>query len=48
MDGTATVNGAVVAEAEVMCKLADKAEESPSVLDACRSIRLRSSIRGPH
>ena len=30
MAGRATVNGAVVAEAEVMCKLEDKAEESPS------------------
>lgn len=28
MSGTATVDGAVVAEAEVMCKLADKEDES--------------------
>lgn len=29
MYGVATVNGAVVAEAEVMCKLADRAAEAP-------------------
>jgi beta-hydroxyacyl-ACP dehydratase FabZ len=29
MYGTATVNGAVVAEAEVMCKLADREESGP-------------------
>jgi len=31
MRGTATVNGVVVAEAEVMCKLADKGEAAPPV-----------------
>lgn len=31
MRGTATVNGVVVAEAEVMCKLADKEEAAPPV-----------------
>lgn len=30
MAGRATVNGVVVAEAEVMCKLADKDEEPPA------------------
>jgi 3-hydroxymyristoyl/3-hydroxydecanoyl-(acyl carrier protein) dehydratase len=29
MAGRATVNGAVVAEAEMMCKLADKSEMQP-------------------
>src|SRR5713101_9165440 len=32
MAGRATVNGAVVAEAEVMCKLADKEEAQPAVV----------------
>jgi len=31
MMGTATVNGVVVAEAEMMCKLADKSEAPPPV-----------------
>lgn len=31
MMGTATVNGVVVAEAEMMCKLADKSEAAPPV-----------------
>ena len=32
MAGRATVNGAVVAEAEVMCKLADKEEAQPAAM----------------
>ncbi|MEO8596243.1 MAG: 3-hydroxyacyl-ACP dehydratase FabZ [Candidatus Solibacter sp.] len=31
MAGVATVNGVVVAEAEVMCKLADKEEKPPAI-----------------
>ena len=34
MHGTATVNGTVVAEAEVMCKLADREAAQPAVADA--------------
>jgi 3-hydroxyacyl-[acyl-carrier-protein] dehydratase len=33
MAGVATVNGVVVAEAEVMCKLADKEEKPPSAAE---------------
>ena len=32
MHGTATVNGVVVAEAEVLCKIADRAESEPAAL----------------
>ena len=44
MAGRATVDGVVVAEAEVMCKLADKDEKQPAP-SRCRSIRPPSSIR---
>ena len=44
--GRATVDGVVVAEAEVMCKLADKEEKPPAEggPDRCRSIRPPSWI----
>ena len=32
MHGTATVNGVVVAEAEVLCKIADRAESEPATV----------------
>ena len=32
MHGTATVNGVVVAEAEVLCKIADRAESEPAAV----------------
>lgn len=34
MHGTATVNGVVVAEAEVLCKIADRPAESPAAAEA--------------
>ena len=45
MAGVATVDGVVVAEAEVMCKLADKEEKPPakSLPERCRFIRPPSS-----
>ena len=33
MSGVATVNGVVVAEAEVMCKLADKTEKTETPVE---------------
>jgi len=46
MSGKATVDGVLVAEAEVMCKLADKLSNASASGSHCRSLR-QKSLRPP-